>query len=133
MWRRFSDDGKGVQNDDMMRAAMAEAKRLGKLIAAHCEDNSLLRGGYIHDGAYAKAPRPPGHLLRERVGPHRTGPASWRGRPGCGYHVCHISTKESVELIRKAKAEGLDVTCETGPHYLAAATTGPAGGRAASR
>ena len=113
----FSDDGKGVQDRDMMRRAMLEAKRLGKLIVAHCEDNSLLRGGYIHDGAYARAH---GHR-----GIHSE--SEWRPiqrdlelvrETGCGYHVCHISTKESVALIRKAKAEGLNVTCETGPHYL---------------
>ena len=113
----FSDDGKGVQDREMMRAAMLKAKQLGRLIVAHCEDNSLLHGGYIHDGAYA---RTHGHrgICSER---------EWRPiqrdlelvrETGCGYHVCHISTKESVDLIRKAKAEGLDVTCETGPHYL---------------
>ena len=113
----FSDDGSGVQNDDLMRAAMKKAKRLGKIIAAHCEDNSLLHGGYIHDGEYAK--------LHGHKG--ISSESEWRQiardlelvrETGCAYHVCHISTKESVELIRRAKAEGLDVTCETGPHYL---------------
>lgn len=113
----FSDDGKGVQCDDRMRQAMKRAKALGKMIVAHCEDNSLLRGGYIHDGAYAAAHGHKG-ICSE---------SEWRQierdlelvrEIGCSYHVCHISTKESVELIRKAKAEGLDVTCETGPHYL---------------
>ena len=113
----FSDDGRGVQSDNMMRAAMLRAKSLGKMIVAHCEDNSLLRGGYIHDGEYAKAH---GHrgICSE---------SEWRQierdlelvrETGCAYHICHISTKESVELIRKAKAEGLNVTCETGPHYI---------------
>ena len=113
----FSDDGKGVQSEDMMREAMVRAKALGKMIVAHCEVNDLLEGGYIHKGDYALAHGHRGicsasewkqierdiQLVRET---------------GCSYHVCHISTKESVELIRKAKAEGLDVTCEVGPHYL---------------
>ena len=113
----FSDDGKGVQNEDMMRKAMEEAKGLGKIIAAHCEDNSLLHGGYIHDGAYAKA-----HGHRGICSESEWGPIARDLRlaeeTGCAYHVCHISTKESVDLIRKAKARGVDVTCETGPHYL---------------
>ena len=113
----FSDDGRGVQSDSLMEQAMLEAKRLGKIIAAHCEDNTLLRGGYIHDGEYA------------RLHGHRgiCSESEWRQikrdlalakKTGCAYHVCHISTKESVSLIRQAKAEGVDVTCETGPHYL---------------
>ena len=113
----FSDDGRGVQNRDMMRAAMKKARSLGKLICAHCEDDSLLTGGWIHDGEYA------------RLHGHRgiSSESEWRQierdlelvrETGCGYHVCHISTAESVALIRRAKAEGLDVTCETGPHYL---------------
>ena len=113
----FSDDGRGVQSDDMMRAAMLKAKSLGKMIVAHCEDNSLLRGGYIHDGEYA------------RLHGHRgiCSESEWRQiardldlvrKTGVSYHVCHISTKESVALIREAKKQGLDVTCETGPHYL---------------
>ena len=113
----FSDDGKGVQNRNMMRRAMQEAKRLGKLIVAHCEDNSLLRGGYIHDGAYAKAHGHRGICSESEWRPIQRDLELVR-ETGCGYHVCHISTKESVDLIRKAKAEGLDVTCETGPHYL---------------
>ncbi len=113
----FSDDGKGVQDRDMMRRAMLEAKRLGKLIVAHCEDNSLLRGGYIHDGAYAKAHGHRGICSESEWRPIQRDLELVR-ETGCGYHVCHISTKESVDLIRKAKAEGLDVTCETGPHYL---------------
>ena len=113
----FSDDGKGVQSDDMMRQAMRSAKALGKMIVAHCEDNSLLRGGYIHDGDYAKAH---GHrgICSESEWGQIARDLELVKETGCAYHVCHISTKESVELIRKAKAEGLDVTCETGPHYL---------------
>ena len=113
----FSDDGKGVQNPDRMREAMKRAKALGKLIVAHCEDNSLLHGGYIHDGAYAKAHGHRGICSESEWRPIQRDLELVR-ETGCGYHVCHISTKESVALIRKAKAEGLNVTCETGPHYL---------------
>lgn len=113
----FSDDGKGVQSEDMMRRLMAECARLGKVLAAHCEDNSLLEGGYIHKGRYAAAH---GHrgICSE---------SEWRpierdlrlcAETGCAYHVCHISCKESVDLIRRAKAAGVNVTCETAPHYL---------------
>lgn len=113
----FSDDGKGVQNDEMMREAMAKAKRLGKIIAAHCEDNSLLFGGYIHDGEYAKAH---GHRGISSASEYKQIERDLRlaEETGCAYHVCHISTKESVELIRQAKAHGVNVTCETAPHYL---------------
>ena len=111
----FSDDGKGVQNRNMMRWAMQEAKRLGKLIVAHCEDNTLLHGGYIHDGAYARAHGHRGICSESEWRPIQRDLELVR-ETGCGYHVCHISTKESVDLIRKA--EGLNVTCETGPHYL---------------
>jgi len=113
----FSDDGKGVQNDEMMREAMAKAKRLGKIIAAHCEDNSLLFGGYIHDGEYA---RMHGHRGISSESEYRQIERDLRlaEETGCAYHVCHISTKESVELIRQAKAHGVDVTSETAPHYL---------------
>ena len=113
----FSDDGSGVQDADVMRAAMRKAASLGKLIAAHCEDNTLLHGGYIHDGAYARAH---GHK-------GISSESEWRQlerdlelvrETGCAYHMCHVSTKESVALIRRAKAQGLDVTCETAPHYL---------------
>lgn len=113
----FSDDGRGVQKDGMMRAAMLKAKELGKMIVAHCEDNSLLRGGYIHDGEYAKAHGHRGICSESEWGQIKRDLELVR-ETGCSYHVCHISTKESVELIRQAKAEGLDVTCETGPHYL---------------
>lgn len=113
----FSDDGKGVQNDEMVREAMTAAKRLGKIIAAHCEDNSLLFGGYIHDGEYAKAH---GHRGISSASEYKQIERDLRlaEETGCAYHVCHISTKESVELIRQAKARGVDVTCETAPHYL---------------
>ena len=113
----FSDDGRGVQSEELMREAMLRAKALGKIVAAHCEDNSLIRGGYINDGEYA---RRHGHagICRE---------SEWRpierdlrlcGETGCAYHVCHVSCAESVELIRSAKRRGVDVTCETAPHYL---------------
>ena len=113
----FSDDGKGVQNDEMMREAMTAAKRLGKIIAAHCEDNSLLFGGYIHDGEYA---RMHGHRGISSASEYKQIERDLRlaEETGCAYHVCHISTKESVELIRQAKAHGVNVTCETAPHYL---------------
>lgn len=113
----FSDDGKGVQNDEMMREAMTAAKRLGKIIAAHCEDNPLLFGGYIHDGEYA---RMHGHRGISSESEYKQIERDLRlaEETGCAYHVCHISTKESVELIRQAKARGVDVTCETAPHYL---------------
>ena len=113
----FSDDGRGVQSRELMKLAMKRAKSLGKIIVAHCEDNSLLNGGYIHDGEYAKA------------NGHRgiSSESEWRQierdielvkETGCAYHICHVSTKESVALIRRAKAEGLDITCETAPHYV---------------
>ena len=113
----FSDDGRGVQSEELMLEAMKKAKALGKMIVAHCEDNSLLRGGYIHDGEYAKLH---GHrgICSE---------SEWRpiardlelvAKTGCSYHVCHVSAKESVELIRQAKKSGLNVSCETAPHYL---------------
>ena len=113
----FSDDGRGVQSDDMMGAAMRKAKELGKMIVAHCEVNELLRGGYIHDGEYAKAH---GHrgICSESEWVQIERDLKLVEQIGCKYHVCHISTKESVEIIRQAKARGVDVTCETGPHYL---------------
>ncbi len=113
----FSDDGKGIQDEEVMRKVMIEAKRLGKIVAAHCEVNDLLRGGYIHDGEYAKIHGHRGICSR----------SEWEEierdvrlakQTGASYHVCHISTKESVEIIRQAKKEGVDVTCETAPHYL---------------
>ncbi len=113
----FSDDGHGVQDPDMMKAAMAKARDLGRLIAAHCEDNALLHGGCIHDGEYAKAHGLPGICSESEWGPIARDVELAR-ETGCGYHVCHISTKESVEIIRRAKAEGVNISCETAPHYL---------------
>ncbi len=113
----FSDDGKGVQSDEMMRAAMIKAKSLGKMIVAHCEDNSLLEGGYIHKGKYAEEHGHRGICSESEWKPIERD-LKLAKETGCAYHVCHISTKESVELIRKAKADGVDVTCETAPHYL---------------
>ena len=113
----FSDDGRGVQDENMMRDLMLRAKRLGKLVVAHCEDNSLLRGGYIHDGVYAEEHNHRGICSESEWGPIARD-LKLAKETGCAYHVCHISTKESVELIRAAKAEGVDVTCETAPHYL---------------
>lgn len=113
----FSDDGRGVQSDELMRQAMLRAKKLGKMIVAHCEVNELLRGGYIHDGAYARAH---GHrgICSESEYRQIERDLKLVEETGCAYHVCHISAKESVELIREAKARGLNVSCETAPHYL---------------
>ncbi len=113
----FSDDGRGVQSDELMEQAMLRAKALGKMIVAHCEVNDLLRGGYIHDGEYA---RTHGHKGICSASEYEQIARDLRlaEKTGCSYHVCHISTKESVELIRQAKARGVDVTCETAPHYL---------------
>lgn len=113
----FSDDGSGVQCDDMMRAAMLEAKRLGKIIAAHCEVNELLRGGYIHDGVYAAANGHKG-ICSESEWRQIERDIKLADETGCKYHVCHISCRESVEIIRDAKKSGVDITCETAPHYL---------------
>ena len=113
----FSDDGKGVQSAELMREAMMKAKALDKPIVAHCEVNELLRGGYIHDGAYAAEHGPRG-ICSESEWMHIARDIELVKEIGVKYHVCHISTKESVELIRKAKSEGVDITCETGPHYL---------------
>ncbi len=113
----FSDDGRGIQSEAMMVQLMRRAKALGRIIVAHCEDNRLLHGGYIHDGAYAKAHGHKGICSESEWGPIARD-LRLAGEIGCKYHVCHISTKESVALIRQAKAEGVDVTCETAPHYL---------------
>lgn len=113
----FSDDGRGVQSEDMMREAMIKAKALGKIIAAHCEDNSLLCGGYIHKGEYARLHGHKGICAESEWKPIERD-LRLAKETGCKYHVCHISCKESVELIRNAKANGVDVTCETAPHYL---------------
>ncbi len=113
----FSDDGRGVQDTGMMREAMQRVKALGKVLSAHCEDNSLLNGGYIHKGAYAAQH---GHLgiCSESEWKPIERDIQLAADTGCKYHVCHISTKESVEIIRQAKKSGVDITCETGPHYL---------------
>ena len=113
----FSDDGRGVQDGEMMRAAMIKAKSLGKMIVAHCEVNELLKGGYIHDGEYA---REHGHkgICSESEYAQIVRDLKLAEETGCSYHVCHISAKESVAAIREAKARGVDVTCETAPHYL---------------
>ena len=113
----FSDDGRGVQSPLLMEQAMRRAKSLGKLIVAHCEDNSLLRGGYIHDGRYAREHGHRGICSESEWGPIARD-LELAAKTGASYHVCHISTKESVEIIRQAKKSGVDVTCETGPHYL---------------
>ena len=113
----FSDDGRGVQSPLLMEQAMRKAKELGKLIVAHCEDNSLLRGGYIHDGRYARDHGHRGICSESEWGPIARD-LELAAKTGASYHVCHISTKESVEIIRQAKKSGVDVTCETGPHYL---------------
>jgi dihydroorotase len=113
----FSDDGRGVQSESLMRAAMEQAKRLNKIIVAHCEVNDLLFGGYIHAGEYAKAH---GHRGISSESEYLQIERDLRlaKETGCAYHVCHISAKESVSLIRNAKKEGVNVTCETAPHYL---------------
>ncbi len=113
----FSDDGRGVQSEEMMLEAMKTAKSLGKMIVAHCEDNSLLNGGYIHLGKYAAAHGHRGICSESEWKPIERD-LKLAAKTGCSYHVCHISTKESVDIIRKAKSAGIDVTCETAPHYL---------------
>ncbi len=113
----FSDDGRGVQSVEMMKAAMEKAKSLNKMIVAHCEENSLLKGGYIHDGEYAKQNGHKGICSESEWKPIKRDIELLK-ETKVSYHVCHISTKESVDLIRKAKAEGIDISCETGPHYL---------------
>ncbi len=113
----FTDDGRGVQSEEMMKDAMIKAKSLGKMIVAHCEDNSLLFGGYIHKGEYCEAHGHKGICSESEWRPIERD-LRLAAETGCAYHVCHISTKESVELIRRAKAQGVDVTCETAPHYL---------------
>ncbi len=113
----FSDDGRGIQSREMMRSAMIRAKELHKIIAAHCEDCSLLAGGCIHDGEYARLHGYRGICSESEYRPLERDLAL-AAETGCSYHVCHVSCKESVELIRRAKADGVDVTCETAPHYL---------------
>ena len=113
----FSDDGIGVQTEEVMRKAMTESARLGKIIAAHCEDDVLRAGGAIHAGKYAKEHNIPG-ISSESEWKQIERDIKLAKETGCAYHVCHISTKESVQLIREAKANGVNITCETGPHYL---------------
>ncbi len=113
----FSDDGKGVQSESMMRSLMERCTKLGKILAAHCEDESLLRGGYIHDGEYARRHGHKGICSESEWGPIQRD-LKLAKETGCAYHVCHISCRESAALIRQAKREGVNVTCETGPHYL---------------
>ena len=113
----FSDDGRGVQSEDMMRRAMQASRRLGRVIAAHCEDNSLLHGGYIHDGVYARAHGHRGICSESEWRPIARD-VRLAAETGCAYHVCHVSCRESVDIIRQAKLDGVDVTCETAPHYL---------------
>ena len=113
----YSDDGKGVQSDEMMHECMSAVAKTGKILAAHCEVNELLRGGYIHDGEYAKAH---GHrgICSESEWREVERDIRLAGETGCEAHVCHVSTKESVQLVREAKRRGVHVTCETGPHYM---------------
>ena len=113
----FSDDGKGVQSEAMMRSLMERCAGLGKILAAHCEDESLLHGGYIHDGVYAAAHGHRGISSESEWGPIKRD-IRLAKETDCAYHICHISTKESVELVRQAKKEGVNVSCETAPHYL---------------
>ncbi len=113
----FSDDGRGVQTEDLMKQAMIKAKSLNKMIVAHCEVNDLLFGGYIHDGEYAKNHNHRG-ICSESEYAQIERDLFLAEKTGCSYHVCHISAKESVELIKRAKQKGVDVTCETAPHYL---------------
>ena len=113
----FSDDGKGVQDRDIMLNAMKKAKKLGKIISAHCEDEALLDGGYIHDGDYAREHGHKGICSESEWGPVARDIELVK-ESGVSYHVCHVSAKETVDIIRRAKAEGVDITCETGPHYL---------------
>lgn len=113
----YSDDGIGLNDMTLMRQAMEKAKALGKMVVAHCEDMDLRAGGYIHDGEYAKAHGHLGICSESEWAPIERD-IKLAAEVGCSYHVCHVSAKESVDVIRKAKAAGLDVTCETAPHYL---------------
>lgn len=113
----FSDDGKGVQDEELMHLAMLAVKKTGKMIVAHCEDETLLRGGYIHDGPYAHAHGHAG-ICSESETVQVKRDLALAAKTGCPYHVCHVSAKETVQAIREAKKAGIDVTCETAPHYL---------------
>lgn len=113
----FSDDGRGIQEAGVMYQAMQRAKAVNKPIVAHCEDDSLLFGGYLHDGEYAKAN---GHrgILSVSESAQIARDIMLAQATGVHYHICHISTKESVELVRFAKAQGINVTAEVSPHHL---------------
>lgn len=113
----FSDDGVGIASEEIMRQAMKKARSLGLPIAAHCEDMTLRNGGYIHDGTYARIHGHKGICSESEWKPIERD-LRLAAETGCSYHVCHVSTKESVRLIRQAKAAGIDVSCETAPHYL---------------
>ena len=113
----FSDDGSGVQKDEVMLEAMRRAAHLDCILAAHCEDNTLLHGGYIHDGHWCRAHGHKGICSESEWGPIARD-LELAARTGCRYHICHVSTKESVALVREAKRSGVRVTCETAPHYL---------------
>lgn len=113
----FSDDGRGVQSDGLMEEAMRRAAQVGKPVVAHCEVDDLLRGGYIHDGEYCRAHGHKG-ICSESEWRQVERDIALAEKTGCQYHVCHVSTRESVELVRRAKARGLRVSCETAPHYL---------------
>ena len=113
----YTDDGKGVQTQELMLEAMEKARNLDKIIVAHCEDETLLKGGYIHDGKYAKLNNHRG-ICSESEWVQVKRDVELAQKLGTKYHVCHVSTKESVDIIRNAKKMGVDVTCETAPHYL---------------
>ena len=113
----YSDDGNGIQTEPLMREAMKRIAAVDGIIAAHCEDDSLLHAGYIHDGDYAREHGHKGICSESEWGPIKRDVALAQ-EEGCRYHVCHISTKESVEIIREAKQKCNHISCETGPHYL---------------
>ena len=113
----FSDDGRGVQDEELMEMAMLAVRKTGRLIAAHCEDETLLRGGYIHDGPYARMNGHAGICSESETAQVRRD-LKLAAKTGCPYHVCHVSARETVAAIREAKRAGVDVTCETAPHYL---------------
>lgn len=113
----FSDDGSGVQSEEVMKRAMEQIANTGKILAAHCEVDALLEGGYIHKGQYAKCHGHKG-ICSESEWKEVERDIRLAEETGCRLHICHVSTKETVELVRKAKEKGLPVTCETGPHYL---------------
>ena len=113
----FADDGRGIQDESLMREAMYQVKELGKILVAHCEVESLVKGGYIHDGEYARQNNHLG-ICSESEWREVERDIKLADETGCPFHACHISSKESVELIRDAKKSGVDVTCETAPHYL---------------